>query len=163
MSSHHQSGKPLPDELIEKLISSRLVNAGLLNLRQLFFGIYDMTIHAGEEGVSTASRLSQLYEMLRSEITLLDQPPNLHPAATWGHLMGGYDVGYYGYMWSLVFAADIYASGFEGKGKKEVEDSGWLYRQKVLQPGGSKSGMDMLVDYLGRPPNSKAFLKMLGF
>jgi Zn-dependent oligopeptidase len=161
LSRHYKSGEPLPDAIIEKLVSSRLVNAGLLNSRQLFFGIYDMTVHA-DDGVSDSSSLNKLYEELRKDIAMIPQAPNLCPVATWGHLMGGYDSGYYGYMWSLVFSSDMFHSEFKVGGNIMSPQIGDKYRRKILQPGGSKGGMDMLVDFLGRKPTSDAFLKAIG-
>lgn len=163
LSKHYKTGESLPDDLIDKLIASRLVNAGLLNLRQLFFATYDMTIHAHPTPLSVDD-LNRMYADLRHRITMLQQPPNVTPASTWGHLMGGYDSGYYGYMWSLVFSSDMYQSQFAGAIASDgaVADPGQRYRQRVLGPGGSKDGMDMLVDFLGRPPTSDAFLKQLG-
>jgi thimet oligopeptidase len=151
----------MPDALIEKLIASRLVNSGLLNLRQLFFGIYDLTIHAGS-GISDPAKLNELYEKLRGEISMIPQAPGVWPVATWGHLMGGYDAAYYGYMWSLVFSSDMFYSMFKAKGNVLSSRVGGEYRQKILQPGGSNDGMDMLVDFLGREPTSDAFLKAIG-
>jgi Zn-dependent oligopeptidase len=165
LSKHYKTGHPLPDDLIEKLVQSRLVNAGLLNLRQLFFASYDMHIHTCTDRVLSASDLAKLYEEMRHNITLIPQPPNVIPAATWGHLMGGYDAGYYGYMWSLVFSSDMYESQFKavvGRESGLVAGPGMRYRERVLGPGGSRDGMRMLVDFLDREPNSDAFLRQLG-
>jgi Zn-dependent oligopeptidase len=74
--------------------------------------------------------------------------------------MGGYDSGYYGYLYSQVFSADMF-SEFKEKGifSKEV---GKKYRKTVLETGGMKDGMDILHDFLGREPRSDAFLESIG-
>jgi Zn-dependent oligopeptidase len=131
-----------------------------LNLRQLFFGIYDMTVHSAD-GVTTSAALSALYADLRQKIALIPQADGVFPAATWGHLMGGYDAGYYGYMWSLVFSADMYWSRFNREGVLNPK-TGMAYRERILQPGGSKDGGVMVRDFLGREPDSAAFLRSLG-
>ncbi|KAF6772167.1 hypothetical protein AHF37_08987, partial [Paragonimus kellicotti] len=66
--------------------------------------------------------------------------------------------------WSLVFSADLYETRFH-----HAPDGGCLstsvgleYRRKILQPGGTKDAVDMLRDFLGREPESKAFFKLLG-
>lgn len=161
LSKHYQNGQSLPDDLIDKLIQSKLVNVGLLNLRQLFFARYDMAIHAGE-GVHDSRQLNELYARLKREVSLIPQASNVWPVATWGHLMGGYDSGYYGYLWSLVFSADMFQSMFKQHGDIMSAKMGGLYRRKVLQPGGSKDGMDMLKDFLGREPTLEAFLRSIG-
>jgi Zn-dependent oligopeptidase len=86
LSKHYQTGESLSDALIDALVKSKLVNAGLVNLRQLFFGQFDMAIHSGRAG---PDNLSQVYEQLRAKITRLPQQPGLFPLATFGHLMGG--------------------------------------------------------------------------
>ncbi|KAG2352971.1 peptidase M3A/M3B, partial [Suillus spraguei] len=76
---------------------------------------------------------------------------------TFGHIVGGYDAGYYGYTYSLVFAVDMYAIVF----KKDLLNPalGQLYRDKILLVGGSRDEMDSLEDFLGRSLNSDAFLE----
>lgn len=111
------------------------------------------------------SLIDEIYERLRQEIAIVPQPPSLSPAATFGHMMGGYDAGYYGYMWSQVFSADMYYSRFKVVGlgnEKEVSQVGLDYRRMILHPGGSRPGMDSLVEFLGRKPCSDAFLKSIG-
>lgn len=96
----------LPDELIENLIKSKHLNDNLFNLRQLHFGIFDMTIHEPKSREALEEmKISETYNNLRKEISKLDGPETLgagdawgHGQATFGHLMGGYDAGYYGYL-----------------------------------------------------------------
>jgi metallopeptidase MepB len=96
----------IPDELVTNLIRTKHVNGALFNLRQLHFGIFDMTVHepANHEAIETMA-ISEKYNTLRREISQLEGPEKLgegnewgHGEATFGHLMGGYDVGYYGYL-----------------------------------------------------------------
>jgi thimet oligopeptidase len=72
----------------------------------------------------------------------------------------GYDAGYYGYLWSQVFGDDMYTR-FEGTGPLD-EATGLEYRAKVLARGGSVDGELMVQEFLGREPNSEAFLRGLG-
>ncbi len=74
--------------------------------------------------------------------------------------MHGYDAGYYGYMMSNTYAADMFYSKF--KGKVLDPDVGMEYRKRILEPGGSKDAMDLLVDFLGREPTIDAFLRDKG-
>lgn len=102
LSSHWETGAQIPDELIEKQISVKHVNDALFNLRQLHFGIYDMTIHTpATHQAAVDFDLSSLYNDLRTQISGLKGPEaDGSPSdwgkgeATFGHLIGGYDAGY---------------------------------------------------------------------
>lgn len=101
-----QPSERIPDGLIENLIRTKHVNDALFNLRQLHFGIFDMTVHEpATHEVIEKMNVSDKYNTLRKEIWKIDGPEVLgkgnewgHGEATFGHLMGGYDAGYYGYL-----------------------------------------------------------------
>lgn len=168
LSKHYLTGESIPDDLIEKQISVKHVNDALFNLRQLHFGIFDMTVHTPKSHAKAAAfKLSELYNELREQISGLKGPEALgmksgwgNGQATFGHLIGGYDAGYYGYLSSLVYASDMFYSVF----KKDPMDSkeGRRYRHMVLEKGGSQEEMKTLTDFLGRPPSTEAFYKELG-
>ena len=96
----------IPDDLIENLIRTKHVNDALFNLRQLHFGIFDMAMHEpADHATIEAMEISSKYNSLRKEISGLGGPEDLgeglkwgHGEATFGHLIGGYDAGYYGYL-----------------------------------------------------------------
>mgnify|MGYP002528184910 FL=1 len=88
-----------------------------------------------------------------------DYPENTHFEASFGHLIG-YKAGYYGYMWSKVYAQDMW-SVFENEGVLNPE-VGMRYRKLILEPGDSRDALDMVKEFLGREPNDKALLKDLG-
>ena len=76
------------------------------------------------------------------------------------HIMGGYDCGYYGYLYSEVFSADMF-SLFK-KGGILNEDLGKKYRECILAPGGSIDGLDLVRNFLGREPQQESFLEQRG-
>lgn len=86
--------------------------------------------------------------------------PDTNFAASFGHLAGGYDAQYYGYLWSEVYAQDMYQTRF--KANPFSADAGRAYRQHVLAPGGSRDAIDMITAFLGRKPNQDAFLRSKG-
>lgn len=152
---HHETGEPIPDSLVDKLVEARQLNIAVHQLRQLQFGWLDQQIHRpGTE--------KDLDRILReaAEISLLPFPEGTFSMASFGHLMGGYDAAYYGYMWSEVYGDDMF-SVFEEKGATNPE-VGMAYREEVLEKGGSLDAHDMLVNFLKRDPDNKAFLAKLG-
>ncbi|EXJ90594.1 thimet oligopeptidase [Capronia coronata CBS 617.96] len=164
-------GKPeerIPDDLIEKLIKTKNLNGALFNLRQLHFGIFDMAIHEPKDHDSLeAMNISETYNFLRKDISKIEGPEVLgeghgwgNGQATFGHLMGGYDAGYYGYLSSQVYSTDMFYSVF----KKNPMDpkEGRRYRHTVLEKGGSQDEMTTLIDFLGREPKTDAFYEELG-
>ncbi|VEU19758.1 DEKNAAC100070 [Brettanomyces naardenensis] len=158
LSSHYVSHEPLPDSLIGSLTRSKNVNGALFNLRQLHFGLFDMALHTSDDGEVD---MYKLWNDTREKVALVSNGGvNTKGFGSFGHLMGGYASGYYGYLWSQVFAQDIYYTKFK-KDPLNVK-SGLEYRDKILARGGSGEELDYLSDLLGREPNSNAFLKELG-
>jgi len=101
-----------------------------------------------------------LFNSMRRELTLLAYKGEPTPSqAAFMHIMTSYDAGYYGYLYSQSFSADMYETIF-AKDPMDPE-AGQHYRTQILRPGGSRDEMDSLVAFLGRPPTSDAFLKSL--
>ncbi len=155
ISKHKDTGDPLPDELITKMIKARHSLTGLGNLRQIFFGLFDMKIHT--EKIEDTGKT---WRELKRQVTLIPELEGANGAAAFGHLMGGYDAGYYGYMWSKVFAQDMYTR-FEDT-SPDNPAVGHDYRKFILEPGNEFDEEELLEKFLGREPNNKAFLRNLG-
>jgi Zn-dependent oligopeptidase len=151
---HYETGEPIPDELVDQLVAARDLNKGRWYLRQMALGWWDQQIHAGPD-----RDLDQIL-LEGNAISLLPHHEGTFALSGFGHLMGGYDASYYGYMWSEVFGDDMF-SRFEAEGVTNPE-VGRAYREKVIGRGGSWDADDMLVDFLGRKPNNEAFLRKLG-
>ncbi|KAK3878956.1 hypothetical protein Pcinc_016442 [Petrolisthes cinctipes] len=111
MSGHYETGVTLPDEIVEKLQKSRKANAGGFNLRQIVLGTFDQTIHTRGEA-NTKALFAQTYR----DIMDIEPIPDTNMPANFGHLAGGYDAQYYGYLWSEVFSMDMYESCFKKQG-----------------------------------------------
>lgn len=167
-NSATQPLETMPEDLISNIVSTRHVNDALFNLRQLHFGIFDMTVHEGHSHEEIKNlQISELYNKLRKEISKLDGPEEMgqgfdwgNGQATFGHLIGGYDAGYYGYLSSQVYSADMFHSVFK-KDPMNGEE-GRRYRHTVLERGGSQDEMQTLEDFLGRKPSTEAFYRELG-
>ncbi|KAF3992361.1 hypothetical protein FT663_01198 [Candidozyma haemuli var. vulneris] len=158
LSSHYETGEPLAEDLLDKLIKSKHVNTGLANLRQLHFALFDMNLHTiAEQGKIDSVDLDKLWNELREELTFISNGGVTGRGyATFGHIAGGYESGYYGYLYSQVFATDIYYTHF--KSDPMNVERGLQYRDTILKNGGSKEVLDILKELLGREPNSEAFM-----
>ncbi|KAI9930219.1 hypothetical protein ASPWEDRAFT_147909 [Aspergillus wentii DTO 134E9] len=166
--SNAQPPAEIPDDMINNIIRTKHVNDAIFNLRQLHFGIFDMTVHQGESHEAIEKLpISATFNRLRKEITHMHGPESLgmgdewgHGEATFGHLMGGYDAGYYGYLSSQVYSTDIFYTIFKDEPMNAA--AGRRYRYAVLEKGGSQDEMKTLTDFLGREPKTDAFYKDLG-
>lgn len=151
---HYETGDPIPDQLVDQLVAARDLNKGRFYLNQMTYGWWDQQIHGGPN--------RDLDDILVKgyEISLLPHHQGTFALSSFGHLMGGYDAAYYGYMWSQVFGDDMF-SRFEKEGVTNPE-VGMAYRQEVIGRGGSLNASEMLLNFLGRKPNNSAFLQKLG-
>lgn len=159
ISSHYQTGNPMPQEMIDALVKSKNAGVATAFIRQNFLGQFDVAAHAADKRVDT----TRLYERMMKEITGVPMTPGTYPQASFGHIMSltdPYDVGYYVYAWSLVIAQDIF-SEFQKQGLFNAQ-LGARLREYVYTPGTVYDENEMVEKFLGRPYNDKAFLKELG-
>ncbi len=154
-AKHYKTGETIPDTLVKQLVAVRNHNEGTFNLRQVFLGKLDMGMHGPDAPVD----LDELYERTYP-ITGFQPHEGTLFYTSFGHLMGGYDAGYYGYLWSKVYGDDMY-SVFEEEGVTDP-GVGRQYRDEILAVGGTRDATESLEAFLGRKPNNKAFLRHLG-
>ena len=149
-------GEPLPPELMQRIAKARKFDAGVKYSRQVFLGQFDLYIHTHGAKVDSDATARRLWE----EIMAFPEDPQAHLAAGFGHMMGGYDAGYYGYLWSEVFAADLFTR-FAREGVLNP-DTGRDYRNIILAKGRTEDPDQLLREFLGRNPSEDAFLKQIG-
>lgn len=155
-AKHYKTGEVLPDKLLNGMKAARTFGSGIETQGQLFLGRMDQAFHTVPSGeVDTTKVAGEVYEAN----TIYKAVPGTFFQAAFTHL-NGYEGAYYGYLWSLVYAQDLWTR-IEEKGVLNPE-AGMYYRKKILARGGSMDEMEMLRDYLGREPNMDAFYKHLG-
>ncbi|HEX4925373.1 MAG TPA: M3 family metallopeptidase, partial [Bdellovibrionales bacterium] len=157
ISGHYKNtSQKLPSELLKKILAAKDFNQGYFYTRQLFLGLMDFTMHMTQGAVNTTTLHDQLYK----KIIGIDPVAGNHFNATFGHLMGGYDAGYYGYLWSEVYAQDMFTV-FKEKGLLDAS-TGARYRSIILEKGNMKEPLDLVREFLGREPSPAAFYEKLG-
>ncbi|MDR0291244.1 MAG: Zn-dependent oligopeptidase [Elusimicrobium sp.] len=156
ISKHYKTGAPLPDEIIEKLIKGKHALSARFYQRQAFFADYDMYLHTHNKPVDT----TELYFKLADRITGGPVTPGTLPQAGFDHIMGGYDAGYYGYLWAEVIAQDFF-SVFEKNGIDDAA-TGKKFREDILSVGGTYEEEDIVEKFLGRKVDNGPFIKSLG-
>ncbi|MES3038593.1 MAG: M3 family metallopeptidase [Bdellovibrionota bacterium] len=157
ISGHYQNPEQtLPEDILQKMLAARNFQQGAAYTKQLLYALFDMTLHTQNEVIDVTETYNSLYRQIIGQEPL----PGNHFPASFGHLMGGYDAGYYGYLWSEVYAQDMF-SIFPAN---NLTDSsvGMRYRKTILEKGNSKDAMDLIRDFLMREPSDKAFLEGLG-
>jgi len=152
ISGHYRDQtKKLPDELLQKMLNLKDYQQASSYTKQLLYGTFDFTIHTMDGPVDVTKTYDDLYR------AIMKQEPieGGHFPGSFGHMMGGYDAGYYSYLWSKVFAQDMFTL-FKDKGVTSPE-VGMKYRQIILERGNMQDASVLLRDFLGREPSNKAF------
>jgi len=156
ISSNVTTGAPLPDDLIAKLTAAKYVDYAYFTTRQILLATVDMDYHTMGPNIDTTA----VWAKVARDDTPLPMAVGTHPQASFGHLMGGYDAGYYGYLWSKVYAQDLFTA-FQ-KGGLENPVVGMRYRTNILAPARTKEPDAEVAAFLGRPMSPTAFYREFG-
>jgi thimet oligopeptidase len=153
-AAHYKTGEKIPREMLDGMIAAKHLNSGIETLRQIFYGSLDMAYSDKGAKKNTTEILDEMHPICGF--------PNIkgtHFQAGFGHLFG-YDAAYYGYLWSKVYGDDMYTA-FSSGGILNPE-IGMRYRKEIYEKGGTEDGIELVRSFLGREPNSDAFLADLG-
>ena len=156
ISSNATTGAPLPDDLIAAMVRARYVDNAYYTTSQIRYSLVDMRYHTSGPHVNTDA----VWAAVTHDTMALDSTPGTHPQASFGHLMGGYDAGYYGYLFSKVYAQDMFTA-FQ-RGGLENPAVGMRYRRDILQPAKTYDPDTEVKRFLGRPVSPDAFYAEFG-
>jgi len=156
ISGHWQTGAPLPQELLTKMEAAREWTGPMYYLSQAVRALYDLRIH--HEPPRGGQQLAALHRDMRLAYESIDLPDDAIFPAGWGHL-ADYDAAYYGYLWSKVYAADMFTRFAPAPLDAAT---GTEYRRLVLEPGASRPELELVRAFLRREPSDAAFLAELG-
>ncbi|QBY04465.1 oligopeptidase A [Thalassotalea sp. HSM 43] len=160
LSSHHETGEPLPQAMLDKMLAAKNFQSAMQMLRQLEFSIFDFTIHA-QFDPSKGDQIQSVLNQVRDKYAVVKAPEFNRFQHSFGHIFaGGYAAGYYSYKWAEVLSADAYAR-FEEEGIFNA-DTGKDFLECVLEKGGSEEPMELFKAFRGREPQVDALLRHSG-
>lgn len=158
---HYETGEPLSEDLLDRLIAARDFNQGFETFEYLAATMIDMEWHLlrpeeiPEDMIAFENAALDKYELLYEPV-----PPR-YRSPYFAHIFtGGYSANYYAYIWSEVLAADAFAFIQERGGL--TRENGDYYRDLILSRGGSRDAMDMYRDFRGDDPGVEALLRRRG-
>ena len=160
ISSHYQTGAPLPAQTQERLRATRSFHAGLQMMRQLEFALFDFRLHA-EYSPERGGRVREVLQEVRSQVAVIRPPEWNRFPNSFGHIFaGGYAAGYYSYKWAEVLAADAF-SAFEERGVFDRATAA-RFLDSILSRGGSRDALEAFVEFRGRRPDVRPLLVQHG-
>ena len=157
-AKHYQTGEIIPQEYVEKIKESASFQEGMATMRQISFGLLDMTYHGKPQSIEDV----KAFEEKAFENTKLypDVAENCMSTSFSHIFQGGYSSGYYSYKWAEVLDADAFAY-FQEKGifDKEVAIK---FKENILSKGGTEHPMILYKKFRGQEPKPEALLKRAG-
>ncbi|MCS5581772.1 MAG: M3 family metallopeptidase [Gammaproteobacteria bacterium] len=159
---HHETGQSMPQELLEKVLSTQTFNQGFETTEYLAASILDQALHQLNPDEIPVG--DEIMEFERSTFEgagiVLDSVPPRYRSTYFSHIMGGYHAGYYSYIWSEVLDADS-VDWFKENGGL-TRENGDHFRQTLLSRGGADDAMTLFRKFRGRDPNITPLLERRG-
>ena len=160
ISSHYETGEPLPAEMLNKMLEARNFHAGMQMMRQLQFGLFDFELHRGLANLKSGY-VRDTMERVKDKTAVFPTPDFNRSENSFSHIFaGGYAAGYYSYYWAEVLSADVF-SKFDQTGVMSA-DTGRSYLDKILSRGGGAKALELFKDFMGREPQIDALLIQKG-
>ena len=165
MTSHIDSGEPLPKALFDKMLAAKNFQSGLQTLRQVEFASFDMHLHDDFDPNGSATVL-QLLNDIRAQVAVSIPPDYNRFPNNFSHIFaGGYAAGYYSYKWAEVLSADAYAmfeAEVENDGSVLSSEVGQRFWNEILAMGGARPALESFRAFRGREPNIDALMRHNG-
>ena len=158
-ATHYETGETIPMELVQKIKESATFQEGMQTLRQLSFGLLDMSWHGTDP--TGITNVKQHEDEVFKNTSLYPETPETCMSTAFSHIFqGGYSSGYYSYKWAEVLDADAFAY-FKEKGifNKEVATK---FKDNVLSKGGTENPMVLYKRFRGSEPKVEALLERAG-
>ena len=159
LSGHHETGEPLPQAELDRLLAAKNFQSAMQMLRQLEFSLFDFRLHH-EFDPAQGARVQAVLDDVR-QLSVFPAPAFNRFQHSFSHIFaGGYAAGYYSYKWAEVLSADAF-SRFEEEGIFNAK-TGADFLHQILEMGGSRSPMELFRAFRGREPTIDALLRHSG-
>ena len=156
---HYETGEPLPDELIDRIVKSRNFNVAYACMRQVSFGLLDMAYYTKKDEFT--DDIIPFEKKAWEKAMVTKQLPDTCMTVQFSHIMaGGYAAGYYSYKWAEVLDADAFAV-FKKEGIFN-QATAQRFRDQILSKGGTENPMTLYKRFKGSEPTIDALLKRNG-
>lgn len=158
ISGHYETGEPLPEAMLNKLLAAKNFQSAMAMVRQLEFSLFDFKLHKEyREDIDVRALLDDV----RQQVSVVIPPAFNRFQNSFNHIFsGGYAAGYYSYIWAEVLSADAF-SRFEEEGIFN-QATGESFLHEILEKGGSAEPMELFVNFRGREPQIDALLRHSG-
>lgn len=157
-AEHYESGEVLPEETFQKMLAAKSVNSGLSAQRSVEFSVYDMMLYDRYDPENPMPT-DDIWPYIGEQFVQPSYIAGTHAQASWIHV-NTHPVYMYGYLWSDVYAQDMFTQ-FEENGLKDTA-TGVRYRKLILANGTQKPIEPVVEEFLGRPSNNEAYVRSLG-
>lgn len=159
ISGHYETGEPLPQELLDKLLAAKHFQSAMMTMRQQEFALFDFRLH--HEFREQPVDVQQLLNEVRAQVAVVPIADFNRFQHSFSHIFaGGYAAGYYSYKWAEVLSADAY-SRFEEEGIFN-RATGESFLQEILSQGGSREAAVLFENFRGRKPSVEPLLRHSG-
>lgn len=156
---HYETGEPIPENLIDRIVQSRKFQAAYNCIRQVSFGLLDMGFYTQQEAITEP--IEDFEQKMMQSTQLLPHPSGCCMAVQFSHIMsGGYAAGYYSYKWAEVLDADAFAV-FRQAGIFD-KDTAEKFRECILSKGDTEPPMELYRRFRGKEPQVDALLERTG-
>ncbi len=157
-AKHYQTGEIIPEELVNKMDAASKFNQGFANVEVIAASLLDLAYHTIDRPVDLD--IAKFEKDYLNSIGLIPEIESRYRTTYFGHIIGGYDAGYYSYTWAAVLDHDAYEA-FKENGIFDKETA-HKFRTAVLEKNGIENAMDMYVNFRGREPKIEPLLKNRG-
>ncbi len=159
-AKHYDTGEPIPDDLVDRMVRSSHHNQGFATVEYLAASYLDMDYHTLEEKKDI--NIDRFEEECIERIGLIPEIIFRYRSTYFNHIFaGGYHAGYYSYIWSGLLDADAYEA-FGETGDYFHQPTARSFRKNILETGGTKEAMDLYVNFRGREPEIEPLLRQRG-